>query len=168
MVLKVLASSYSHQIKLVKRRWCEVSHLGIVQASCCYLEAEAAVLSLKNMSEDVVMPFQVAPLPTDAETGVRTAPKTPDQLQALVKHALVAGMQRGLECNRSWAVVNGAVHAWNTFLPVIRAGRCALSSMLTLGGILASMLCPKGHQVIVFFAGISRCRVLSQTCYKSC
>jgi hypothetical protein len=90
------------------------------------------------------MPFQVTALPTDAETGVRTAPKTPEQLQALFKHALVAGMQCALECRRSWAVVNGAVHAWNTFLPVLRAGRCVLSSTLTR---VTSLLCLEGHRV---------------------
>ena len=101
-----------------------------MQASCSYLEAEAAVLLLKS-SHDALTPFdETAKVDTDTDPSVRRLASGPAELRATYKHALHHGMQRGLEGVEAWAVLNGAVIAWNTQLPAIRQGQFAPAQSL--------------------------------------
>ena len=99
-----------------------------MQSTCSFLEAEAAVLALKVMGADTAYPSQDVEIVKDSSSGVRLAPVGTQQLQALVKTAVLFGMRKGHECKRSWAVINGAVHAWNAYLPILRSNRCFLFS----------------------------------------
>ena len=110
-----------------------------MQASCSYLEAEAAVLLLQS-SHDALTPFdETAKVCTDSDTGVRRPASISAELRATYKHALDYGMQRGLEGAEAWAVLNGAVIAWNTQLPAIRQGQFAPARPL-LQAVLQQLL----------------------------
>ena len=93
-----------------------------MQAEISYIEAEAAVAALQAVGEDVVPPLEGGQPSTDT-TGVRIPPDSLEQAQALVGAALERGMQLAHECHQPWAVRNGAIYAWNAYLPIMIRNR---------------------------------------------
>ncbi|KAK9813259.1 hypothetical protein WJX72_011566 [[Myrmecia] bisecta] len=96
----------------------------VAQAEVSYLEAEAAILALRKLEmEEVVPPVQPAPADMAPDTGVRLPSQFDDQLQGLVPQALLLGMKLGAAAKASWLVINGAVRVWNVYLPILLAQR---------------------------------------------
>jgi len=92
-----------------------------------YLEAEAAVVALRDLDEEVVLPLEGGAAKCDA-AGMRLPPETVEQAQQLVLDAAVRGMLLAHQARQAWCVVNGAIYAWNAFLPRLAQQRCAHTS----------------------------------------
>jgi hypothetical protein len=88
---------------------------------------------LKELEEEAVLPLAGGAHEMDeVYPGLRMPPQTVEQAQLLIQSALVRGMQLAHECKQPWCVLNGAIYAWNIFLPCIVQRRCAtLYSLLS-------------------------------------
>lgn len=143
-----------------------------MQCECMFLEAEAAVVALKNRKAAIVPDVPVpdplaaasegvadgADAGEDGEGGtatagdgsatadtdavapaedaqvsggaghpgvrVRTPARTVEELQRTVGVGVVNGMQRAIDCQKPWAVINGAVYFWNAYLMCMQDGWC--------------------------------------------
>lgn len=56
---------------------------------------------------------------------VRAPAVTVEELQQTVAAGFVKGMQKALDCQKPWAVINGAVYCWNAYLGSMQEGWCA-------------------------------------------
>lgn len=64
------------------------------------------------------------PVMDETCAGLRKPLETDEQAQALIGSALARGMQLAHACHEPWCVLNGAIYAWNIFLPYIVQRRC--------------------------------------------
>eukprot|EP00892_Ulva_mutabilis_P001347 jgi/Ulvmu1/11212/UM072_0049.1 len=71
-------------------------------------------------ASDAVPPGTLAP--ESEHVRVRPAAQTVLELQQTVAQGFIRGMQRAIECERPWAVINGAVYCWNAYLPAMQQG----------------------------------------------
>ena len=111
---------------------------GCVQVTCSYYEAEAAVLALRERGMHFQLPTDFSSLPGEVadEQGVRSPPQTAEDLQALVQGSIQRGMAWASTCKQDWAVVNGAIYAWNATLPALRADRCPRGAAVALTAVV--------------------------------
>lgn len=87
-----------------------------------YIEAHSCAYSLEALGREVTAPLQEVELPV-GDNGVRLPVLGEDQLQTLLCAAVVRGMTLGVAAKEPWVVQNGAILAWNAFLPLLQNSR---------------------------------------------
>ena len=95
----------------------------VLQATCSLLECQAALHALRVAGQSVVSSADPPVSQGTGSTEVRAAASSPSELRAVVQSTILSAMDAGLACKEHWLVVNGAVAAWNAYLPDIQAQR---------------------------------------------